>query len=121
MDNKKASIIAFKYQSIFHSERSARLFSDNRFSSNLFLFDEDERAYCMANFHITPLGIHGHSIRLNIQFFQPITFIEKFFAPIYLDAHSLETGLAWNYRALREDHNLREYRRAVLFGVFKPK
>jgi len=73
----------------------------------------------MANLVITPLGLYGHSVQLNVQFFQPITLLEKILAPLYLDAHSLETGLAWNYRTLREDPNLREYRRAVLFGVFK--
>ena len=119
IDNDKAMVIAFKYKSLYHSERSARLFTSDRLTSNLFLFDADERAYCMANFHVMPQGLYGHSVRVSVQFFRPVSFMERFFAPLYLNAHSLETGLAWNYHTLQEDPNFRAYRRAVLFGVFK--
>ena len=113
------AIVAFSYKTVF-GRGQARMFTDDRSKSNVCLFDRDDNPFFMANLEVFPEGLHGHRVVVRGQFFRPPTWLQAMLAPSYLNMHLLEDQFFWAYSVAREDPNLRQYRRRVLYGLRAP-
>ena len=109
------TLIAFRFRTIF-GERSARMFTDNRCSSNLLLQDEDDRAYLLTTLTVTQNGAFGHSIRVDGTVFNDRPLLERLATAATVTREGVHDAILRGYSVHNEDVNLLTYRRMVLFG-----
>jgi hypothetical protein len=109
------TIIAFCFQSVF-GERSARMFTNDRCTSNILFQDSDDRAYLLTTLRVTPNGLFGHDININGNVFVERPLLEQIATSIVITHQSMHDTILHGYSVYEEDSNLLAYRRMVLFG-----